>query len=189
MSAGLVGGLPLWAAATAVQKMLRPRRPGAASGHRGASEAIAGKLRLLAGEFETEKAALQMAVCAERERADVAERKLKLANKELGEMRMMEDSRVKRIVGVKGDTTKKLFDELSKAQVRAAKAEKDSASAGELVRVVGKEKAGKEGDVLAMASLGVLSSFGLCSFFLHAMQTGDVSQRLLKMILGGLGGP
>lgn len=93
------------------------------------------------------------------------------------------DSAVKREIGTGRSVGKMLFHQMVLAQIRAARAEKDSQQAKREGGDVKKDNVRKSDDVVLVSAMAALLGVSVIDFFLHAVWDGDVANRLLYRIL------
>lgn len=180
-SPGVVGGLPLWAVATAFGNLIR-RRPAAEAKTPAPPPPLPDQLRAAAAALDAELAGLQAEVSVAQTRLARAVMRADAAENALRAARAQTDNAVRREVGETSAVGRRMFRAMTSAQVRAAKAEKVAVVARGEERIWRKEGGRKGDDVILVSAFATVFGFGIVQFFLHALREGDVASVLLRRL-------
>lgn len=111
-----------------------------------------------------------------------AETRADAAENAFGAARAQTNNAVRREVGETRAVGRRMFREMTSAQVRAAKAEKVAAIARGEEGMWRKEGGRKGDDVVLVSAVATVFGFGIVQFFLHALREGDVASALLRRL-------
>ena len=111
-----------------------------------------------------------------------AETRADAAENAFGDARAQTNNAMRREVGETRAVRRKMFREMTSAQVRAAKAEKFAAITRGEEGMWRKEGGRKGDDVVLVSAVATVFGFGIVQFFLPALREGDVASALLRRL-------